>query len=335
MSNASSANETQFVELGLPKNHDSESVEPPLLQNTVDGAAGGSEKPKPARALKRRVSDKEPQGPTIDNVRELLLGDTLKKSQQELQSIERNTSGQLELLREEMGGRIDRVVRALSSVNQAVHKEMSVREDALRQSEEALVARAEALETKMEDRLSFLEAKIYTVVADTERKMAASQAADKDSLVSQLAERELAVDQKIAELTEAVEGKMEAFGQRITSEIGEVSDAVNAARAKAGEEAEALGSQVGQRLGALETQLAAQLQDLRGELGKSTAHLRSELATQAGQQQALLAQVQVDTQSELNAHVEQLEGGKMSRTDFSGLLKELAARLDPDELGDD
>ena len=239
MSNTSNATDPQYVELGLPKNYESESVDPPLLQNTVDGSVSGSAKPKPARAPKRRASDTEPKGPTIDNVRELLLGDTIKKSQQELQSIERNTSGQLELLREEMGGRIDRVVRALSSVNQAVHKELAAREEAVRQSEETLVARAEALEAKMEDRLSFLEAKIYTVVADTERKVAASQAEDKDSLVEQLAERERAVDEKVAELTEAVEGKMEAFGKRITTEISQVSDTVSAARTKAGEDADA------------------------------------------------------------------------------------------------
>ena len=313
-------------------------AEPPLLQNTVsDGPTKPpvAAQPKPTPRLKRRASDSEPKGPTIDNVRELLLGDSLKKNQKEMELIERNTVDQLGLLRDEMGSRIDRVVRALAAVNQAVQKEFTAREEAIRETSAELSTRSEELNTKVEDRLSFLEAKIYTVVADVERKVSEAQTVDKDNLIEKLTESNRLAEERIAELTRKVDEQLQGFSLRLVSEIKEVSDSVARAQAQAGEEAEALGSQVGQRLGAVESQLASELQELRAEVNKSAGQLRSELSTQAGAQQAALVQTQVETQRALQKHVEQLEGKKVSRTDFSVALQELASRLDSDNKAEE
>ena len=127
-------------------------------------------RPIPQAAPQRRASDSQAPAPTIDSVRELLLGDTIKQNRRELSSIERKTHDQVGELRVELGDRIDRVVRALSTVNQAVHKEFGAREEAVRES-------SEKISSHVEDRVSFLEAKIYTVVADMERKVSATHAA--------------------------------------------------------------------------------------------------------------------------------------------------------------
>ena len=337
----SKAANNEIPERNSSSKDEANSVEPPLLQNTVsDGPAKSpmaahSKSAKSAKPLKRRASDSEPQGPTIDNVRELLLGDSLKKSQKEMELIERNTVDQLGLLRDEMGSRIDRVVRALATVNQAVQKEFTAREESIRETSAELSAKSEELNTKVEDRLSFLEAKIYTVVADMERKVSEAQTADKDNLVEKLAESNRLAEEQIAELTRKVDEQLQGFSLRLASEIKEVSDSVAQAQSQAGKEAEALGSQVGQRLGAVESQLASELGELRAEVNKSAEKLRSELNTHAGAQQAALVQTQVETQRALQKHVERLEGKKVSRADFSVALQELASRLDSENKAED
>jgi|GEM_PF-3363872 len=343
MSNASSANDPRFAAKSGKKSSDKslnasgQEVEPPVLKNAVE--SGPALPPLAAKAAKmsndsphqRRFLDGKTQGPTIDNVRELLLGDSLKQAQQDLQIMDRKATDQLGTLREELGGRLDRVVRALSTVNQAIQKELTDRELAVEESERALTAQSEALATKMEDRFSFLEAKIYTVVADMERKVVAAQTADKDRLVEQLAESDVQTESKVAELAAKVERQMDEFGSRITTEISLVSKTLEEVQAKAVQDAEDLGGQMGKQLGAVESKLKIELTDLKNEIGKSSADLRLELTSHAGQQKALLAESQQATQTKLAEHVEQLEGRKVSRSDFSVLLSEMADRLAADE----
>ena len=346
MSKASSANDPRFAANSGDKadkkdvkagSADNQQVEPPVLKNAVEH--GPALPPLAAKAAKmsndsthqRRFLDGKTQGPTIDNVRELLLGDSLKQAQQDLLILDRKASDQLGTLREELGGRVDRVVRALSTVNQAIQKELTDRELAVQEAEKALTAQSEALATKMEDRFSFLEAKIYTVVADMERKVVASQTADKDKLVEQLAESDVQTESKVAELTAKVERQMDEFGARITTEISQVSKSLEEAQAKAVQDAEALGGQMGKQLGAVESKLKTEMGDLKNEIGKSSADLRLELTAHAGEQKALLAETEKATQTKLAEHVEQLEGRKVSRSDFSVMLSEMADRLAADE----
>ncbi len=344
MSNASSANDPQLAadngekadknDVTIAKN---QQMEPPVLENAVEH--GPALPPLAAKAAKmsgdathqRRYLDGKTHGPTIDNVRDLLLGDSLKQAQQDLQIMDRKATTQLGNLREELGGRLDRVVRALSTVNQAIQKELTDRELAVQEAEKALTAQSEALATKMEDRFSFLEAKIYTVVADMERKVVASQSADKDKLVEQLAESDVQTETRVAELAAKVERQMDDFGARITTEITQVSKSLEEAQAKSVKDAEALGGQMGKQLGAVESKLKTELGDLKNEIGKSSADLHLELTAHAGQQKALLAESQEATQAKLDAHVEQLEGRKVSRSDFSVMLTEMADRLAADE----
>ena len=361
MSNASSANDPQFAENKGPKADKSKNpadsaevqntadpVDPPILEHRIieHKVLGPAKPPLPApaaeaaakmsreRAHQRRYLDGKAQGPTIDNVRDLLLGDSLKRTQHDLEAIEQKASEQLGNLRDELGGRVDRVVRALATVNQAIQKELSERERVVTEASMSLTAQSDALATKMEDRLSFLEAKIYTVVADMERKVVASQTADKDKLIEQLADNDRKTEAKVSELAEKVEQQMAQFGARITAEIGQVTRSVEDAQAKAVQDAEALGGQMGKQLGAVESKLTSELGDLRGEIGKSSADLRLELTAHASQQKALLAETQESTRTTLAEHVEQLEGRKVSRSDFSVLLQEMAQRLDLDEAQD-
>jgi len=325
MSNASSANDPQLA--------DTKGEKVSEKKNTVE--TGSALPPQAAKAAKmsresahqRRFLDGKSQGPTIDNVRDLLLGDSLKRTQSELHTIEQKTFSELGSLRDELGGRVDRVVRALSTVNQAIQKELSERERAIEEASKALSAESEALATKMEDRFSFLEAKIYTVVADMERKVVASQSADKDKLVEQLAESDVQTETKVSELATKVERQMDEFSQRITEEISQVSKTLEDAKAKSVQDAEALGGQMGKQLGAIESKLQTELGELKSEIGKSSADLRLELTAHAGQQKALLAETHEATQHKLAEHVERLEGRKVSRSDFSVLLQEMSERL--------
>ena len=278
-------------------------------------------RPIPRSAQQRRASDTNPPSPTIDSVRELLLGDTIKQSRRELDSIERKTHNQLGELRVELGDRIDRVVRALSTVNQSVHKEFGAREQAIRES-------SEEISTRMEDRLSFLEAKIYTVVADMERKVSATHTADNDKLIEQLAEANARTEANIVALTEKFEQQLNAFGSRITTEIAAVNEKVTAARAETGNELESAGSKMGEQLGEAENRLKAELGELRDELCNSSVKLQQEMARRASEQQTTIARSEANTQATLRNHLQNLEGRKVSRNDFSTLLHELAARLD-------
>lgn len=279
-------------------------------------------KPVPqASLLQRRAADNTP---TIDSVRDLLLGDTIKQGRREMETIERKTHDQLAELRVELGDRVDRVVRALSTVNQAVHKEFGAREQAVRES-------ADKLSTQMEDRMSALEAKIFTHVADMERKLSATHTAANDKLVSQLADTNKRFDTKVAKLGLEVETQLQSFGTRITTELAEVDKSVAEARAETDKEVLSLSGEVGNKIGAVETQLTAELSKLRGDIGKSASDLRGELYVQVGEQKALLNRTHAESQSKLQDHLQGIEGRKVSRTDFSTLLHELAARLDDDE----
>lgn len=283
-----------------------------------------SVRPIPQSAKQRRESDINPPAPTIDSVRELLLGDTMKQSRRELDSIERQTHKQMGELRVELGDRVDRVVRALSTVNQAVHKELGDREQAVRESSEEIAI-------KMEDRLSFLEAKIYTVVAEMERKVNATHATDNDKLIERLAEANVRTEANIVALTKKFEQQLLALGSRITTEIAEVNEQVTAVRAETGNELESAGSKMGEQLGAAEKRLRGELTELRDELGNSSAQLHAEMLRRAKDQQAIIARSEADSQAALHTHLQNLEGRKVSRNDFSSLLHELATRLDESE----
>jgi len=276
-------------------------------------------------AKKRRSSDLEP--PTIDNVRELLLGDTIKQSRQDMATIERKTHDQLGDLRVELGDRIDRVVRALSTVNQAVHKELNARD-------KAVEASAAEVTAKMEERISFLEAKIYTVVGDMERKLSAIQVADNDKLVDKLAEANDATEARLVELTRKVETQLDSFGVRISRDIAAVNSDIKAAQTETGDKLTTLDGQLVEKLTEIEAGMQNELGVMRRDVSNSAAEMRTELSAQASAQQGLLARSEADLQAKLHDHLNGLDGKKVSRADFSTLLHELAARIDEDKPAD-
>lgn len=281
--------------------------------------------PAPQAAKQRRASDTRP---TIDSVRDLLLGDTISESRRELTNIERKTHDQMGELRVELGDRIDRIVRALSTVNQAVHKELGAREQAVRES-------SEAISTQLEDRVSFLEAKIYTVVADMERKVNASHTADNDKLVEQLKAANARTEAGITELTEKFEQQISQFGERIADDIAKINDKVAVIQGRTADELEAAGSKLGEQLGLAESRFKSELGTLRKELDKSTAQMRKEVQDQASEQRASISRSEASTRATLRDHLDQLEGRKVSRNDFSTLLHELASRMDASDEATD
>jgi hypothetical protein len=255
-------------------------------------------------------SDSDSPESTIDSVRELLLGDTIKQSRRELDAIERKTYARLADLRLEMGDRVDRVVRALSTVNQSLHKEADDRDQAIRDS-------SEEISTRTEDRLSALEAKIYTAMAELESKASAARAADNGNLIARLEDVAAQTQASVIALTEKFEQQLQAFGSRITSEVTEINEKILLARIENGE-----------HLDAAESRLADDLGELRCDFAKSSVQMRQEITRRAGETQAIIAHSEVNTKATLDNELRNFEERKVSRSDFSSLLQELATRLD-------
>ncbi len=255
-------------------------------------------------------SDSDSPESTIDSVRELLLGDTIKQSRRELDAIERKTYARLADLRLEMGDRVDRVVRALSTVNQSLHKEPDDRDQAIRDS-------SEEISTRTEDRLSALEAKIYTAMAELESKASAARAADNGNLIARLEDVAAQTQASVIALTEKFEQQLQAFGSRITSEVTEINEKILLARIENGEHLEAA-----------ESRLADDLGELRSDFDKSSVQMRQEITRRAGETQAIIAHSEVNTKATLDNELRNFEERKVSRSDFSSLLQELATRLD-------
>ena len=277
--------------------------------------------PLPQAAKQRRASDTRP---TIDSVRDLLLGDTINENRRELSKIERQTHDQMGELRVELGDRIDRIVRALSTVNQAIHKELGAREQAVRES-------SDAMSKQLEDRVRFLESKIYTVVADTESKVNASHSADNDKLIEKIEKANAATEAGIAELTKKFEQQMSQISDRVAKDILEVNTKFAAGKGQTANDLEAAGTTLGEQLGAAESRFKGEMSNLRKELDKSAEQMRKEVQQQADAQKASITRSEIATQAKLQDHFDKLEGRKVSRTDFSTLLHELAARMDEAE----
>jgi len=273
--------------------------------------------PVPQAAKQRRASDTQP---TIDSVRDLLLGDTINESRRELSKIERQTHDQMGELRVELGDRIDRVVRALSTVNQAVHKELGAREQAIRES-------SDAMSTQLEDRVSFLEAKIYNVVADMERKVNDSHKVDNDKLIEQIEKANARAEAGITALTKKFEQQISQFSDRIAKEIVDMNAKVAAVKSQTADDLEAAGSKLGEQLGNSESRFKGELNKLRSDLDKSAQQMRKEVQQQAETQKAHISRSEAATRATLQDHLEKLEGRKVSRSDFSTLLHELAAKM--------
>ena len=259
--------------------------------------------------------------PTLESVRELLLGDTLQQTKYDMLSMETKTIDQIGALRAELGDRIDRVVRALSTVNQAVHNELQAREKSIEDA-------TNQLDTKLEDRVSFLEAKIYTVVAEMERKVTDSLAVETGKLAEKLTRVSRKVDENIVQATEGMNSDLVAFGSKITGEIGSLNTQLTDSSSE-------LNDKVETQLSTLETTLTHELAILRDRMHASTEEMRADLRKQVDEQRLNIARSEADVKSNLKDHMQQLEGRKLNRADLGVLLHDLAARMEGDSDGNE
>ncbi|MEM7220937.1 MAG: hypothetical protein AAF515_21435 [Pseudomonadota bacterium] len=252
----------------------------------------------------------------LAKLRELLTDERIEEARGSLRGVESRSREGILGVRRELLERLRQTLRALDLVNQSIR-------DTQRSRADAFEAELAALDDRLEDRAAFLEAKIYTVVADVERRITAQVAAQFDELSAALDDTRAAFDARSGALQARVVRELDDAGARVADRARAIDSALH-------DQADARDAKLDRRLESLQDRVLLQVEELHGTLDASMGGIADEIALQTARATAGRGERAATAHAELRLEARALRNRLVDGGELASALRELGARVSED-----
>lgn len=265
----------------------------------------------------------------LSRLRSLLLGNSHRDQQDQVNAVQQRTQAGLNDLRQDMDTRLDDLTKYVGQLEQSILNSIEVRAEASDHTQLAMAAEsAEARVNEQNARLDAFDARLTNTLAELRAEYEAGRETDRANLKKELAEANARTDALIEGISTRLETSITGIEGRLSKQLnnqsmGLVADSettVNNLRTQ-------LGNLIDDRVRTFNDQQTNGLGELRDILVANTQNLNAELKLQTEQQRNTLQSHRTEIEKQLNSAIQELNQSKVSHKDLSQLLSRLADRL--------
>ena len=265
----------------------------------------------------------------LSRLRSLLLGNSHRDQQDQVNAVQQRTQAGLNDLRQDMDTRLDDLTKYVGQLEQSILNSIEVRAEASDHTQLAMAAEsAEARVNEQNARLDAFDVRLTNTLAELRAEYEAGRETDRTNLKKELAEANARTDALIEGISTRLETSITGIEGRLSKQLnnqsmGLVADSettVNNLRTQ-------LGNLIDDRVRTFNDQQTNGLGELRDILVANTQNLNAELKLQTEQQRNTLQSHRTEIEKQLNSAIQELNQSKVSHKDLSQLLSRLADRL--------
>ena len=265
----------------------------------------------------------------LSRLRSLLLSNSHRDQQDQVNAVQQRTQAGLNDLRQDMDTRLDDLTKYVGQLEQSILNSIEVRAEASDHTQLAMAAEsAEARVNEQNARLDAFDARLTNTLAELRAEYEAGRETDRANLKKELAEANARTDALIEGISTRLETSITGIEGRLSKQLnnqsmGLVADSettVNNLRTQ-------LGNLIDDRVRTFNDQQTNGLGELRDILVANTQNLNAELKLQTEQQRNTLQSHRTEIEKQLNSAIQELNQSKVSHKDLSQLLSRLADRL--------